>query len=113
MAEVAVVANHLCRHRHTGQVLLVVGKSHPGLVVGENQPGLIVEEHIVLDIGLVVKELVRLDGLKDIVVDLQARLGGLDCLIVEADGNPSNGRCPATYFYSSTSGLVGKLLYDH
>ena len=30
-----------------------------------------------------------------------------------AAGNPSNDRCPATYFYSSTSGLVGKWLYDH
>ena len=30
-----------------------------------------------------------------------------------AAGNPSNGRCPASYFYSSTSGLVGKWLYDH
>ena len=33
-------------------------------------------------------------------------------LIMIAAGNPSNGRCPATYFYSSTSGLVGKWLYD-
>jgi hypothetical protein len=26
--------------------------------------------------------------------------------------NPSNGTRPAVYFYSSTSGLVGKLLYE-
>ena len=36
----------------------------------------------------------------------------LACIMMAA-GNSSNGRCPATYFYSSTSGLVGKWLYDH
>ena len=36
----------------------------------------------------------------------------LACIMMAA-GNPSNGRCPATYFYLSTSGLVGKWLYDH
>ena len=30
-----------------------------------------------------------------------------------AAGNPSNGMRPAAYFYLSTSGLVGKWLYDH
>ena len=36
----------------------------------------------------------------------------LACIMMEA-GNPSNGRCPANYFYSSTSGRVGKWLHDH
>ena len=31
----------------------------------------------------------------------------LACIMMAA-GNSSNGRCPATYFYLSTSGLVGK-----
>ena len=36
----------------------------------------------------------------------------LACIMMAA-GNPSNGRCPATYFNASTRCLVGKWLYDH
>ena len=32
--------------------------------------------------------------------------------IMMAAGNPSNGRCSATYIYSSPCGLVGKWLYE-
>ena len=32
--------------------------------------------------------------------------------IMMAAGNPSNGSCPATYFYLSTGGFVGKWLYE-
>ena len=39
-------------------------------------------------------------------------IAGSACSALAA-GNLSNSRCPATYFYSSTCGLVGKWLYDH
>ena len=43
---------------------------------------------------------------------LESVVSVLACIMMAA-GNPSNGRCPATYLYSITSGLVGKWLYDH
>ena len=46
------------------------------------------------------------------VLPLESVVSVLACIMMAA-GNPSNGMCPATYFYSSTSGLVGKWLYDH
>ena len=46
------------------------------------------------------------------VLPLEGVVSVLACIKMAA-GNPSNGRCTATYFYSSTSGLVGKWLYDH
>jgi hypothetical protein len=46
------------------------------------------------------------------VLPLESVVSALACIMTAA-GNPSNGRCQATYFYSSTSGLVGKWLYDH
>jgi hypothetical protein len=46
------------------------------------------------------------------VLPLESVVSVLACIMMAA-GNPSNGRCPSTYFYSSTSGLVVKWLYDH
>ena len=46
------------------------------------------------------------------VLPLESVVSVLAC-IMRATGNSSNGRCPATYFYLSISGLVGKWLYDH
>ena len=46
------------------------------------------------------------------VLPLESVVSVLAC-IMKATGNSSNGRCQATYFYLSTSGLVGKWLYDH
>ena len=46
------------------------------------------------------------------VLPLESVVFVLACIMMAA-GNPSNGRCPATYFYSSTSGLVGIWLSDH
>ena len=43
---------------------------------------------------------------------MESVVSALACIMMAA-GNPSNGRCPATYFYLSTSGLVAKWLYDH
>jgi hypothetical protein len=42
---------------------------------------------------------------------LESVVSVLACIMMAA-GNPSNGRCPAIYFYSITSGLVGKWLYN-
>jgi hypothetical protein len=46
------------------------------------------------------------------VLPLERVVSVLACMTMAA-GNPSNRRLPATFFYSSTSGLVGKWLYDH
>ena len=52
------------------------------------------------------------DELSIPIIDASLVVSVLACIMMAA-GNPNNVRCPATYVYSSTSGLVGKWLYDH
>ena len=46
------------------------------------------------------------------VLPLESAVSVLACIMMAA-GNLSNSRSLAAYFYLSTSGLVGKWLYDH